>query len=574
MTERSSRKSGRHRASFLERFSFLKRVPGESRFAFVGHFFHSLWEWILAHTPRFGARKTPRPRPRVPRGRPPLAQPDGFPAAAKLPPGLRRPRMIVPVERPTRPLTREEILYRNTMAFFALVIAAFLFNVVVLSGLQHEVSQQKLGNTFREQLSLATAPTSEGDSDLVLLPNGAPVAYLEIPELGVHEYVVEGTDSSSLALGPGHRRDSVLPGQAGTSVIMGRSAAYGGVFSKISDLQPGSTLSVVTGQGYHVYKVIGLRYAGDPGPAEPAADASRLVLVSARGLPYMPTGLVRVDAQMVSTSPVYPGYSGPQSSVPCSTGTSIQLATSSPKASSSTGAIPSKSPGSSSTSTSSSGTMTPSPTSSLKSTMGSASSSPKPQSVPCPSSSPVRSAEPTTSLTPSPTGNPIQSSTPTTGAQALDELLPSASPALAEVLTAASQAATPISTSPGMSTPGSSNPASPTVTVPTPTSTVPGVGAATKTGVSNLTAAKAFAPGARYTSERTLPPEQRELATDMTTLWALIFALQFLLVIEIAVVWAVRRFSPKKVWIVSVPLLGLAAILVSDQLVRLLPNLT
>jgi hypothetical protein len=64
------------------------------------------------------------------------------------------------------------------------------------------------------------------------------------------------------------------------------------------------------------------------------------------------------------------------------------------------------------------------------------------------------------------------------------------------------------------------------------------------------------------------------MATDMTTLWALVFSLQFLLVVEIGAIWAYRRFGPRKAWIVSLPVGMLAALLVSDQLMRLLPNLT
>ena len=557
MTDKSKRRNGRHRASFSDRFARFRPAPGGARFGFIRHFVVETREWILDQVYRLGPSKDKKPRVRIPRGRPPLAQPAGFTSHGKLPPDLRRPRVNVPVERPTRPLTREELLYRNTMAFLALVIVAFLVDVLVFSGLQHVVAQQKLGNTFREQLSAATAPTSEGDSDLVLLPNGVPVAFLEIPELDVHEYIVEGTDSSSLAMGPGHRRDTVLPGQAGTSVIMGRSAAFGGVFSGIQKLQPGSTFSVVTGQGYHVYKVIGLRYAGDPGPAEPAADASRIVLETARGLPYLPSGIARIDAQMVSTSPVYPGIAAASSTKPCisesGSQTSSPIPTVSPKSSNSSSKVPAVS---SSMNSSKSSTTSP--------TMPGKMSTATPTNKPCVTASPSGTNTPGLSPSVTPSAIPSLSSTPRPVAQGLGSSVSPASPALAEVLNAASSSTVP---SPSVSV-------TPSQSIPTPTSTVPGVSGSTKSAASGITSAKAFAPGARYTSERTLPLEQREMATDMTTLWALVFGLQFLLLVEVGALWALRRFGPRKTWIVSVPVIALAAILVSDQLVRLLPNLT
>ena len=92
----------------------------------------------------------------------------------------------------------------------------------------------------------------------------------------------------------------LLPGQAGVSVLMGRAAAFGGPFSRIEELKPGTVFSVVTGQGKQTFEVTGIRYAGDPAPAALKAGTSRLVLTTARGLPFVPTGIVRVDAELTS----------------------------------------------------------------------------------------------------------------------------------------------------------------------------------------------------------------------------------------------------------------------------------
>jgi LPXTG-site transpeptidase (sortase) family protein len=266
----------------------------------------------------------------------------------------------------------------------AAIIVGFLVNLTVLGPLRHVVAQEQLRATYAEQLAGGMAPVSEGDYNNVLLNDGDPVARLEIPALGVNEIVAEGTSSAVLATGPGHRRDTALPGQSGAVVLMGRAAAFGGPFSRIQELPPGETISLITGQGEHIYRVTGVRYAGDPAPAAITTGTGRLVLETARGGPFMPSGIVRVDADLVSA--VQPN-------------------------------------------------------------------------------------------------------------------------------------------------------------------------------------------GARLTSYTTLPAEDRELASDPTTAWALVFALQFLILAEIGTVWAYRQFGWRKVWAVAVPVILLSGVLVADQITHLLPNL-
>jgi hypothetical protein len=91
----------------------------------------------------------------------------------------------------------------------------------------------------------------------------------------------------------------MLPGQVGTSVVDGRRAAYGGPFSDLASLKKGTSLIVTTGQGVFTYKVLDVRVGGSPLPAAPAAGSSRLTLVTAAGRPFMPSGTVSVDADLV-----------------------------------------------------------------------------------------------------------------------------------------------------------------------------------------------------------------------------------------------------------------------------------
>ena len=303
--------------------------------------------------------------------------------------GGQPPKPPKPPKRPPQPpkppvvLTTRETLIRSIIAIAAIMLLSFGVNLLMVSNLQYLVHQQQLSDHFRMQLENGVAPVSEGDIDDVLLPDGAPVALLTIPSINLNSVVVEGTSSGDLMKGPGHRRDTALPGQAGVSVIMGRASAYGGPFGRITELQPGDTFTVTTGQGEHTFEVMGLRYAGDPSPPPLKAGQSRVVLETARGLPYAPTGVVRVDAKLVG------------------------------------------------------------------------------------------------------------------------EALPT---------------------------------------------------------------------GLRQTTFFTLPPEDTSLATDITTAWALVFALQVLIIAELGLLWAVRRIGVRQAWTVFLPVVFLTGLVITDQVMRLLPN--
>ena len=155
--------------------------------------------------------------------------------------------------------------------------------------------------SFRTELAQATAPTGPTDPADVkkLLPPGTPVAVLSIPEIGLNAVVLQGTTSDVLEGGPGHLRDTAMPGQAGVSEILGRRAAYGGPFARLSSLSPGAVFSVTTGQGVTRYRVLDVRRAGDPVPVL-TSGKGRLILGTADGPPFAPTGVVWVDADTVT----------------------------------------------------------------------------------------------------------------------------------------------------------------------------------------------------------------------------------------------------------------------------------
>jgi sortase A len=84
---------------------------------------------------------------------------------------------------------------------------------------------------------------------------GDAIARIELPSIGVSEYVVEGTDVASLRKGPGHYPETPLPGDPGTAAIAGHRTTYGAPFRKIDQLERGEPITVDMPDGRFVYRV-------------------------------------------------------------------------------------------------------------------------------------------------------------------------------------------------------------------------------------------------------------------------------------------------------------------------------
>ncbi|WP_167444097.1 sortase [Streptomyces diastatochromogenes] len=199
-----------------------------------------------------------------------------------------------------RGVTAVRHLARGGLLSLAALLLGITAQLLLLSGVQQHSAQHAAFDELREQLALGTAPVAQTDQQGKLLAPGTPVALIDVPSLGLNQVVFEGTDSAVTTDGPGHRRDTPMPGQAGTSVLMGRAAAYGAPFGHLADLAAGDTFTVTTGQGKAKYQVIDVRRAGDPAPVPPAAGKGRLVLATATGPRFMPGGILRVDADLIS----------------------------------------------------------------------------------------------------------------------------------------------------------------------------------------------------------------------------------------------------------------------------------
>ncbi|MFA6297840.1 MAG: sortase [Nocardioides sp.] len=212
------------------------------------------------------------------------------PRAARAPRPPRAPRPA----RPPRPADDTAIALSSSLTMLSIVCLWVAAQLLLLGGLSYDRSQNLLYDELRTQLASATAPIGP------VVPVGDPVALMTSTRIGLDEVVVEGTASGDTLTGPGHLRNTVLPGQVGTSVVMGRATTYGGPFGDLGELVEGDIITVVSAQGTQAFTVLGVRRPGDPLPQPLAEGAARLTLVTAEGAgrfaSLAPDSVLYVDA--------------------------------------------------------------------------------------------------------------------------------------------------------------------------------------------------------------------------------------------------------------------------------------
>jgi len=235
--------------------------------------------------------------------------------------GAIRQRWLATTQRPPQPPRPRWA--RITIWALALATALFAWLLVyafALSGLQESHSQHGLYAALRSELAQQTAPPLRGtQTSSDSYPLGTPVALLQVPRAGISAVVVEGTTAGALELGPGLSPDTPLPGQPGTSLVLGRQAMFGGPFRNLAGLHRGDLIQVITGQGRFTYVVTDLRYPGDRLPPSLPTGQSRLTLATITGpgwRSFAPNQILYVDATLRGKTVAFPG--GTATSLPAS----------------------------------------------------------------------------------------------------------------------------------------------------------------------------------------------------------------------------------------------------------------
>lgn len=87
------------------------------------------------------------------------------------------------------------------------------------------------------------------------VPNGTPLGYIQIPAIDVDWAFVEGVKARDIEKGPGHFRESPMPGQVGNTAIAGHRTTHGQPFFDLDKVKPGDEIITITDAGTYVYAV-------------------------------------------------------------------------------------------------------------------------------------------------------------------------------------------------------------------------------------------------------------------------------------------------------------------------------
>jgi sortase A len=133
---------------------------------------------------------------------------------------------------------------------------------------------------------------------------GDALGRIEAPGMdGLNMVFVQGTDESSLELGPGHYPETAMPGQGKTVAIAGHRTTYLAPFRHIDDLNPGDKIILKMPYGTFVYSVQKSEIV-DPSDVGIIHDTGyeRLVLSACNPL-YSASQRYIIFARLVKTEP-------------------------------------------------------------------------------------------------------------------------------------------------------------------------------------------------------------------------------------------------------------------------------
>jgi len=139
-----------------------------------------------------------------------------------------------------------------------LLLLAFTAYQLWGTGIEQARSQRALERQF-ETTAVVTATTQQpGMTTVPRVPvPGDSVGRIEIPSLGVDEWMVAGARLADLEKGPGVFAGSVLPGQTGNLAVAGHRTSYGAPFGDLDKLREGDDIIFTTAGGTFTYEVTG-----------------------------------------------------------------------------------------------------------------------------------------------------------------------------------------------------------------------------------------------------------------------------------------------------------------------------
>ena len=132
-----------------------------------------------------------------------------------------------------------------------------------------------------------------------IVRQGAPIARLVIPSIGLDEVVVEGVGNDELNAGPGHLPGSALPGEPGNAVISAHRDRH---FSALGDLRIGDIVHTETASQHARWIVTKRRVVGAGRPALFSSDEPVLTLTTCWPIRYFGSAPDRLIIEAIPAS--------------------------------------------------------------------------------------------------------------------------------------------------------------------------------------------------------------------------------------------------------------------------------
>jgi sortase A len=187
------------------------------------------------------------------------------------------------------------------------------FSALSAKRAQNALSQKLSAEERATSSAQALAGSSRSDTAQLALfarrlerrtPIGEPLGRLSIPKLGSKFVFVSGTGEGSLKKGPGHYRDTALPGEHGSVAIAGHRTTYLAPFRDLDKLRRSDLLIVKMPYGVFRYRTEGSLVVR-PSNVRPlrAVGHDRLVLTTCTP-PFSAAKRLVVTGKLVSATPV------------------------------------------------------------------------------------------------------------------------------------------------------------------------------------------------------------------------------------------------------------------------------
>ena len=115
------------------------------------------------------------------------------------------------------------------------------------------IAHTKTVSVATEQRILVTEATRYRQTTEI----GAPIGHIDVPRLGLHMLLINGTNHDSLVKGPGRDQRTYMPGQGQLVYIAGHRTTYLAPFAHIDSMKVGDLVTLKLPYAKIVYSVTG-----------------------------------------------------------------------------------------------------------------------------------------------------------------------------------------------------------------------------------------------------------------------------------------------------------------------------